>query len=154
MELREFYNRIKLIDTHTILKNILKNNDIQQSIISANQNQLSEHGIYSNEDKIKTYASTGSKVYADLTIKIKKEQGERTDIVTLYSTGNFFRTFAMVVSENYAQITANFNKQNGNISDNLDITNILGLTNENLNDIIAYEIYPKFIQEIKKQIGI
>jgi len=80
-----------------------------------------------------------------------KEKGQPSGIVTLKDTGAFYDTFKVNSQPEYAEVTANFEVHGESISENVDTTNVLGLTEENKKILVDY-IKPMFIKEFKAEL--
>ena len=109
------------------------------------RNQLYEQGIDRNGDKIADYAP-----YRPVTIQIKLLKGQPTNRVTLYDEGDFHASFKVIAN---------------NISFFIDATDIkteklirkygeqiLGLTDENLNELIWEYMYPDLLTKLKNMV--
>ena len=116
------------------LSDVFSLNYVQTAIISINQNQLEENGIDSTGEKLRTYnSSSGTKgFYSRYTEFEKKIKGQPINRVTLKDTGDFYNSFNINTLAKSVLINADFSKPDGDISDNLDVSDVLGLTDENL----------------------
>jgi len=149
MEIIELQKKISKLNINKILKKIFQQNAFKYLIIDMNQEQLLFKGVDRNGVAIKTYKAMAGNVYSIRTIVIKQSKGQRTDIVTLRDTGKFYNTFRTKLGNDFVEITANFKKPKGNISDNLDTDNVLGLTEENKEELIK-QLKPVFIEEFRR----
>jgi hypothetical protein len=149
MEIKELQNRINKLEIFKILQNIFKTASFVTFIIDRNQEQLYDKGITARGTIIKTYKSGKGFPYSPYTVAQKAIKGQKVNIVTLKDTGDFYKSFKVKVEESYLEIDAEFEKSNGNIGENLDITEVLGLTEENKNELIE-KLKPVFLTEIKK----
>lgn len=112
----------------------------KNAMIEFNQSQLYIDGVDSEGDKIKTYAAVSPNSYAQSTIKKKKAEGAPFDHVTLFDKGDFYKTFEVKQLEDHYLITGDARKENGLISDNVNLTSIFGLTDDNKNKFIEINI--------------
>jgi hypothetical protein len=136
---------------------------LEDEIITLNQNQLNIFGTDSDGERLQTYKAKGSNAYADFTIQLKKEAGKEYDHVTLNDSGAFYETMQIakngddpILKGDEFQIVADFRKGNESIGKNIDISNVLGLTDENkivvsksMKTIIDNEI-KQFISQLPK----
>ena len=128
----------------TYIKDIIEEND--DYIIEMNeQDQLYDSGINTSGVKIMSY-----KPYKPLTIRIKKEKGQPVDRVTLRDTGDFQSSIYLEVGNEQFEIKANDWKTDDLIKKYG--REILGLTDENLLDLIWNFIYPDILEKAKSEI--
>lgn len=115
-------------------------------IIDANaEEQLFEQGINRLGVSIMDY-----RPYSLLTISIKEQKGQPTDRVTLRDDGDFHSSFYLEVGEKQFEIKAGDFK-----TEELIIkygSQILGLTDENIKELIWEYMYPDLINKAKKTI--
>lgn len=107
--------------------------------------QLFEQGINNLGVHIDDYAP-----YSPYTIEIKQQKGQPTNRVTLHDEGDFSGSFYMEVGNEKFEIKAGDFKTH-------DLMKkygrqILGLTNENIKQLIWQYIYPDIIEQRKKLI--
>lgn len=106
------------------------------------QVQLYEQGIDRNGDKIAEYAP-----YRPLTIQIKLMKGQPTSRVTLRDTGDFHASFKVIANN------ISFFIDTSDIKADMLIKKygeqILGLTEDNLNELIWEYIYPDLLTKLK-----
>ena len=100
--------------------------------LSMNKSQLNDFGVDTNNEQIRTYAANMPDVYAARTINIKRDKGQRSDIVTLKDTGKYQKTFRTKAKSDGLQFTANSQKGKDDIANWVQIDNVLGLTSDNL----------------------
>lgn len=128
----------------TYIKAIIEENDAY--IVDMNtEQQLYEQGVNTYGVKIMDY-----KPYKPLTIRIKKEKGQPIDRVTLRDTGDFQSSFYLEVGNEQFEIKANDWKTDGLIKKYG--REILGLTDENLSELIWHFIYPDILEKAKSEI--
>lgn len=140
------------ININAIFEQIFKSQNVQEWIISANQGQLYDDGVYYTGKKIKTYSATGSNVYAKKTIGIKREKGQPTDRVTLFDKGDFYDSWKMFAKKTHTEIQANA-KSIKLIENNVpDTPDIFGLTDKNFERLTWDVIYPEFIKQIRDEL--
>lgn len=117
--------------------------DNEAYIIDMNaQEQLYERGINRLGVKISDYAP-----YAPLTIEIKKAKGQPTNRVTLRDEGDFESSFYLEVGDTQFEIRASDPKTEELIKKYG--RQILGLTDENLEELIWNYIYPELLDKAK-----
>jgi len=131
--------------------------------VKLNQNQL-QSGTDSDGNILSTYKAENTNVYANYTISIKKAKGQPTNKVTLKDTGEFYDSMELesdsqLLAKETAgeyRIIANFEKDGENIGDNLNVSNVLGLTEQNKDTVTEfirpkiYEYCQAFINNIPK----
>lgn len=141
------------INMYDIIKLIMQNKEVQQTIIEYNQEQL-QKGIDNEGKKIRTIAAEEQdrgKVYSLYTIKMKAEKGQDFGNVTLYDTGEFYKTFNIKVNDSSVEVLADFNSPGENILDNFDEKyHFLGLTNENKKGFATWILQDYLELELKK----
>jgi hypothetical protein len=126
------------------LSRIVKDNESFICDMNAEQ-QLFEQGVNRLGVKISDYAP-----YSPYTIEIKKMKGQPTDRVTLRDTGDFHESFYITVGNDRFEIKASdwktekLMKKYGR--------GILGLTQENLAELIWQYIYPELLKTAKETI--
>lgn len=117
--------------------------DNEAYIIDMNaQEQLYERGINRLGVKISDYAP-----YAPLTIEIKKAKGQPTNRVTLRDEGDFESSFYIEAGDTQFEIRASDPKTEELIKKYG--RQILGLTDENLEELIWNYIYPELLDKAK-----
>ena len=117
--------------------------DNEAYIIDMNaQEQLYERGINRLGVKISHYAP-----YAPLTIEIKKAKGQPTNRVTLRDEGDFESSFYIEAGDTQFEIRASDPKTEELIKKYG--RQILGLTDENLEELIWNYIYPELLDKAK-----
>lgn len=151
MDIDQLMSRIRAFQMNKIMEKIFGQPFYRKRVITLNQNQLFLKGITARGTVIRTYAANSPNVYSHRTINIKQAKGQKTNVVTLKDTGEFYSSFTVKNNPKDLTITANFKKPGGNISDNVDITDVLGLTDEN-KETIQKEIMPQMIEEVKNMI--
>lgn len=139
----EFNNRLT---SGLIVRDIIDSGEVTAFIIDANaEEQLFEQGINRLGVDIMDY-----RPYTPLTIAIKKEKGQPTDRVTLRDEGDFHSSFYLEVGDTQFEIkaadfkTEDLIKKYGR--------QILGLTNENIAELIWQYVYPDLLNKAKKMI--
>lgn len=127
--LSKLYQALKSFDNiETASAVISENAGIRRRIITLNQEQLYVYGVNRDGEQLQTYRANNPDVYAARTINIKREKRQPYDRVTLNDTGEFYRSMTITVEEDELVFYGNTKKANGDISDNLDIRGIFGLT--------------------------
>ena len=138
---KEFNNGLQ---SGLYIQNILLENEAYIIDMNATE-QLFEQGINNLGVPIDDYAP-----YTPYTIQIKQEKGQPTNRVTLHDEGDFSGSFYMEVGNEKFEIKAGDFKTH-------DLMKkygrqILGLTNENIKQLIWQYIYPDIIEQRKKLI--
>lgn len=128
----------------TYIRSIIEENDGYIIDMNAEQ-QLYEQGVNTYGVKIMDY-----KPYRPLTIRIKREKGQPIDRVTLRDTGDFQSSFYLEVGNEQFEIKANDWKTDDLIKKYG--REILGLTDENLSELIWNFIYPDILEKAKSEI--
>lgn len=139
----EFNNKLT---SGLIVRDIIDSGEVTAFIIDANaEEQLFEQGINRLGVDIMDY-----RPYTPLTIAIKKEKGQPTNRVTLRDEGDFHSSFYLEVGDTQFEIkaadfkTEDLIKKYGR--------QILGLTNENIAELIWQYVYPDLLTKAKKTI--
>lgn len=132
--LQAFQDNIPLIIQKVIFEN-------EALIIDMNATeQLYEQGINSVGVSIDNYAP-----YSEYTIEIKKAKGQPTDRVTLHDEGDFSGSFFLDVAYDRFEIKAADGKTQELIRKYG--RQILGLTDENIRELVKSYIYPELCTE-------
>lgn len=114
--------------------------DNEAFIIDMNvEDQLYQQGVNRNAVPISDYAP-----YRELTISIKRVKNQPTNRVTLRDTGDFHSSFYLQIGEDAFAIDARDSKTDDLIKKYG--RQILGLTDENLTELIREYIYPSLIE--------
>lgn len=139
----EFNNKLT---SGLIVRDIIDSGEVTAFIIDANaEEQLFEQGINRLGVDIMDY-----RPYTPLTIAIKKEKGQPTNRVTLRDEGDFHSSFYLEAGDTQFEIkaadfkTEDLIKKYGR--------QILGLTNENIAELIWQYVYPDLLNKAKKMI--
>lgn len=138
------------IEPFKILQDLFNRANLQKETIRLNQRQLFEKGINTRGTELRTYFAVAPNVYAYKTIEYKQKKGQKTDVVTLRDTGNWYNSLRLRVESDHAQIYDDGYLEN-TISENIDVTDILGLTEENTNELKKM-IIPMVREQIKMNI--
>lgn len=109
------------------------------------EEQLYEQGINRLGVKISDY-----KPYAALTIYIKQIKGQPTDRVTLRDEGDFHSSFYVDAGDKQFEIKAADEKTSSLIRKYG--RQILGLTDENIQELIWEYIYPDLLRKAKQEL--
>lgn len=104
--------------------------------------QLYEQGINSDGDKIADYAP-----YRPVTVQIKLMKGQPTNRVTLYDEGDFHASFRVIANDISFLIDATDYKTEKLLDKYGE--QILGLTDDNLNELVWEYIYPELMNNLK-----
>lgn len=120
-------------------------NDEKAIIIDMNtEDQLYEQGINNLGVEIMDY-----KPYQEFTISIKLSKGQPTGRVTLRDSGEFHRSFDLEVTDSHFKVIATDDKTE--LLTKKYGRQILGLTDENINELIWEYIYPELLMLLKKE---
>lgn len=125
----------------TIIKEIILENEAFIIDMNAEQ-QLFEQGINALGVHIADYAP-----YSPITIEIKRQKGQPTNRVTLRDEGDFHSSFYVVAGDEQFEIKAGDWKTEKLMQ--LYGDEILGLTNENIQDLITDIMKPALLTEAK-----
>ena len=129
-----------------ITRDIIDDGMTTAFIIDANaEEQLFEQGINRLGVDIMDY-----RPYTPLTIAIKEEKGQPTNRVTLRDEGDFESSFYLEVGDKQFEIKASDFKTEDLIKKYG--RQILGLTNENIAELIWQYVYPDLLTKAKKTI--
>jgi hypothetical protein len=129
----------KGLETGKFLENILLDNEA--FIVNLNaEDQLFDHGINALGVSISDYMP-----YSPLTIEIKKEKGQPTNRVTLKDEGDFEGSFYVDVGKDSFEIKAADFKTHDLMTKYG--RQILGLTDENMQELINEIIRPDLIKQ-------
>lgn len=127
-----------------IVQNII--NDNQTFIVNMNaQEQLFDQGVNALGVHIDDY-----KPYSEYTIEIKKAKGQPYNRVTLHDEGDFANSIFIEAGKEQFEIKASDSKTQALIRKYG--RQILGLTNENLKELIWKYVFPEIEKESKKHL--
>jgi exonuclease V gamma subunit len=134
------------------LKDVLSTTDKPENLI---RQRLNARGLRSDGTKIVTKKARkyGKGVYTPYTIFLKKQKGQEYRHVTLKDTGEFQKSFEKKFIKDALNIKANSQKEDGDISETVDLTNVLNLSGNEITELVK-EIKPDFIKETRKAIGV
>lgn len=141
--LTDLIARLKSIDAAIIevIRKTLQEN--KALILDMNtEGQLFEKGVNRLNVEIDTFAP-----YHPETVRIKIEKGQPTNRVTLRDEGDFHSSFTVEFTNTGFEIKANDWKAKGLISKYGE--SILGLTNENFNELARHYIAPEISKLFK-----
>lgn len=130
------------LSSGVLLQNIIIDNEA--FIVNMNaEEQLFDQGVNSLGVSIEDYAP-----YSPYTIEIKRQKGQPTNRVTLHDEGDFANSIFIDAGRDKFEIKAADSKTQSLIRKYG--RQILGLTNENLKELIEKYILPEVIKESKK----
>lgn len=130
---------LKSINISTLFNSIMK--ELREWIIDQNvQEQLYEKGIDARGERLEP-------PYAVQTIKYKTVKGQPVDRVTLRDEGDFHASFGVEYKTNEVEIIARDPKTPKLMSKYG--ADILGLTDENIDELIQKDIKPRLLEEIR-----
>ena len=121
----------------TMQKTIKDNDVIIHELVS--EEQLYEKGVNSYSVKISDY-----KPYSPYTVTIKKEKGQPSNRVTLRDSGDFHESFYVNITDTYFEVLAT-DPKTGDLIKKYG-KEILGLTEENISEILFNYIIPDLIE--------
>lgn len=107
------------------------------------QDQLFEHGINRNGESLASYAP-----YSPVTIEIKRQKGQPTGRVTLRDEEDFHLSFYIEYQADGFEIRASDWKER-DLTDHYG-EEILGLTDENLRELIHEYVAPEILRMFKE----
>lgn len=156
---------IKKLDEDKLLKNIFADKFLQDYILDLNrEDQLYDKGITADGISLGEYSPATIQGTSNFEGKIQK--GQRYDHITLKDSGKFYESFIFKPYKNYFLITANtlkggkvlkynnrwsMKRETTRETDLMDYGNILGLTDENKNEVVLW-IKDPLREGIKTQI--
>jgi len=145
-EWQKIVDNLKKLDLNSFFEDEYKKTNVQKFILDSNRNRLRIKGVDILGKEIRTYNARGGNVYSNRTIDIKRDKGQPTSHVTLYDTGRWQGSFALKPRKTFATIESN-KKSLSMIEDNVDMKNVLGLTEQN-NDLLAKMFAPSISKKI------
>lgn len=148
-KLENLQKALQKVDYDSILNDVLKDTNTPEELV---KKRLNEKGERSTGVKIKTKRAHRG-VYANATIFIKMRKGQPYDRVTLKDTGDFHKSIEKKLLKDAFNLEGDSEKPDGNIEDNVDLTNVLNLSDDELTELVK-EIRPDYIQKIRNTIGI
>lgn len=121
---------------------------LESLIVDLNtEDQLFEKGITSEGEQIITYAP-----YSDVTIAIKEVKGQPVDRVTLRDEGDFHQSFRLQKINGGVEIIATDAKTVEILFSYGD--EVLGLTEENLEEVVFSYLLPELIDKLRSLLGV
>lgn len=144
---------IKKIDLQTEFDNFVNNSiEYEDAILESQRERIRTTGKDIFGKIIRTDRAIAPNVYTEYTKNVKKSKGQRNDIVTLTDTGNFLDKELNIISDGKEHRIDYYDKKDdGYISDNVDLTDVFGWTDSDLEYLINI-IIPKFIDYIQQTI--
>lgn len=121
------------IDINKLIIQLLSSDKYLREVERMNRERLYNTGKDAKGKEIETFSKFGSIVYAYYTIREKERLNLPTDRVTGYMTGKLHESITATANEKFIEILADEQRYNlfiENIA--TDETNILGLTDENI----------------------
>jgi len=129
-------------DLFMIIEQVIKDNE--DIVVEMNsESQLFDRGIDRDGVAIESYMP-----YSPITVELKREKGQPTSRVTLRDEGDFHYSFFIDFKSDGFEIRATDWKY-GDLIDKYG-EKILGLTDENLNDLVQNYIKPVLIQKFRE----
>jgi hypothetical protein len=129
----------------TMQTTIRDNDVIIHELVS--EEQLFEKGINKFEVKISDYQP-----YTPVTVEFKRIKSQPSNRVTLRDTGAFHESFYVNITSTYFEVLAR-DPKTGDLIKKYG-SEILGLTDENINEILINYILPDLITFRKKTVGL
>ena len=150
--LKSLLEKVNTFDPEKTFTEVLKDTDKPEELI---KERLNKTGTRSTGEKIKTSSAEqfGKGVYMPFTISEKKRKGQPTDRVTLNDTGKFQKSFEKKILKDAFTIEGDSKKPDGEIEDNIDFTNVLNLSKDEIKELVT-EIKPLYIQEVRAVVGL
>lgn len=130
--------KISKLNIDDVIFSVMNTEETKKTIIELNQEQLSVLGVDFEGKPLKTYKANGGNVYSNYTIKDRKLRGKQYDHVDLFDKGDFYKTFSTITDKAFTEVKGNTKKGDEDISFNLDISKIFGLTKESKSELIQY----------------
>jgi len=150
--LKNLQKRLEKFDPEKVFTEVLSETEKPEELV---KERLNKTGTRSTGEKIKTYSAEryGKGVYMPFTIAMKKSKGQPTNRVTLKDTGAFQKSFEKKLLKDAFQIEGESKKPDGEIEDNIDFTNVLNLSKNEIKELVK-EIKPLYIQEVRAVVGL
>jgi len=150
--LKNLQKRLEKFDPEKVFTEVLEETEKPEELV---RERLNKTGTRSTGEKIKTYSADryGKGVYMPFTIAMKKSKGQPTNRVTLKDTGAFQKSFEKKLLKDAFQIEGESKKPDGEIEDNIDFTNVLNLSKNEIKELVK-EIKPLYIQEVRAVVGL
>jgi len=150
--LKNLQKRLEKFDPEKVFTEVLSETEKPEELV---KERLNKTGTRSTGEKIKTYSAEryGKGVYMPFTIAMKKSKGQPTNRVTLKDTGAFQKSFEKKLLKDAFQIEGDSKKPDGEIEDNIDFTNVLNLSKNEIKELVK-EIKPLYIQEVRAVVGL
>ena len=149
--LKQLFDNIEELDPMEICVSIYGDKDIQAFILSKNRIDQLTKGLNANNEIIGTYSPAtdimsegGTFVWEG--VRYEKIAGEPYNFV---DTGDFFGSFKVLVYDDGFAIFADDNKDGEKLTQKFG-KNILGLTDDNINDLVT-EMLPIFREVVRKE---
>jgi hypothetical protein len=145
------------INIHDVLQTIFEKQEVQDAIISYNQEQLSQ-GLDAKGQRIETIASqeqNSGYPYSRYTVKIRGSEGLQVNNVDLKVTGELWASMEVKVNNTNAEVLADMNKPDGNVMDNFESKyDFWGLIKNNLNGLAVWVLQDYLGIELKKRLKV
>lgn len=148
----DLIKKFKTLDSNKFAVSIYYDRDIQNFILRANRVEQLAQGLNAEDEVIGTYAPITDITYNGQEFFFDGKSYEKIAFkpYNFIVTGEFFRSFQVVVYEDGFTIIADTKKD----AEDLTIKfgkNILGLTEENINELVR-KMLPLFIEQVRKHI--
>ena len=137
------------VNINTVILEALNTDEVKAYIVNSNRSRLDNEGTDIEGVKLRTYAARGSNAYANYTIIKRESEGKQTGHVDLNDEGIFHNSIEALLKSGELIVIGDFDKSDGNIADNLDVSQVLGFTDkdiEHINELITPIIQQKLLQ--------
>ena len=146
--LKEIANRVIALDSSAILVRIFSEKEANEIVLFLQKSQLFDDGERS-DGSIIGYYSDNTRVYKKLDKGWRGKSFE--NFITLYDTGDFYDSMSVKVLNNGdIEISADGKKDNTDLFEKYG-QNIIGLTNESIEELSNYSI-PIIIELVRQKI--
>lgn len=150
-KISDLIKRLSAFDPGKVLSNVLDTAENEQFIAERVRKRLNERGEDSEGRKLYTDRAKRPAVYSAFTMAMKQMRGQPTDHVTLKDTGSFHKSFELQMLKEAFQITGDSQKPDGDISENVDLTNVLNLSRSEKNEVVD-KIKPDYIRATREAV--
>jgi len=152
-KLKELKKRLSQFDPNEVLNDTIDTARNEQFIADLIRKRLYEKGETSTGKKLRTDKARQGQVYAPFTIGEKQRKGQPYDKVTLKDTGSFYKSMEVEIEKRLFKVVGDSDKEDGKIEDNVDLTNVLNLSPDEITKLVN-EIKSEYIQNVRKEIRI
>lgn len=141
------------LDSDTIMKSVMENDDVQAEMIKQNKFQMYNEGIDAEGDSLGEYSMATihggiDKYGKPFAGKIAK--GQRFDHITLSDTFTFYNSIKVDVNTDNAVMEGNMQKDDTDLSKQWP--DALGLTPDSITWVANEKVKPLLIDELKNRV--